>query len=845
MDSQLARAEESLARQLEEIKGLRDTLSIDTTPTGLSHAHNSLEKLRRESSETSTETEPRLSSSSLLGELDIERMESMERSLDYQRQLEELRSELNASRVAIDKQETTHRVEKERLKVELEAAKGQFWVKEDEQSKTLMRLGKELQSSQLALEQYKLDAQSLEDQLQKSRQAIKTKERELQLLQGKPQRKPPPILPAQPHDNEELTRLSEENKMLQEDMESRIAEAERAREADIQKLETQLALAQKETSQLSLQHEIELEEKKREYQSEQARVKGEGESKVAAIRATMERELRMSKERYEIQVEGVQQELKVSRLNTAQLQGKLDSAEQQCESLLLEVSQHRETTSSQAAQFKELQQLQAQQEEELALQLKATQERDSQLAQAANKERVLRGQVSHLQQQLRQSQQRQAALVEDIAMEDTDYSFQAVLPTSPIMSPSRHSYQSDRSFHEEIVTQMKSQLEELQMCLVQQQQSTPSKTNQLSLVQELLATNSTLQENLDREQVERERELALLEVRDLEIQALRERLEEHHSELVDLKNTVSERLGQTLKSLQQKSNASIDDSTAKLEAASMAVAQLSETLRARDERHTSALETLFSEMSQSRITQESYQQEVEQLHSTLDRSREELDHSEQELKRMLDTKEREVGQLREMLDEAQTNYQSLQGKMEDLDREPPTVMQPPSVPGHRLLEDKEVEMEALREEARRAELLRSKAQSATEAARNDMRQRKEQMDQMEAEIRSKEQEISKLQHKLETVVNEPIEAVMQYMESAPLESASDTVFASMEQQVQAGRRHSMQLEANHRDEVEKVWIQSMVLFSCICVVVVVCSCDCMALQFCMTIITCVHTYVHI
>ena len=802
MDSQLARAEESLARQLEEIKGLRDNLSIDTTPTGLSRAHNSLEKLRQESTETSTETEPQLSSSSLLGELDRERMESMERSLDYQRQVEELRSELDASRAAIDEQETTHREEKERLKVELEAAKGQFRVKEDEQSKTLMRLGKELQSSQLALEQYKHDAQSLEDQLQKSRQAIKTKERELQLLQGTTQRKPPPILPAQPHDNE---RFSEENKMLQEDMESRIAEAERAREADIQKLETQLALAQKETSQLSLQHEMKLEEKKREYQSELARVKGEGESKVAAIRATMERELRMSKERYEIQVEGIQQELKVGRLNTTQLQGKLDSAEQQCESLLLEVSQHRETASSQAAQFKELQQLQAQQEEELALQLKATQERDSQLAQAANKERVLRGQVSHLQQQLRQSQQRQAALVEDIAMEDTDYSLQAVLPTSPIMSPSRHSYQSDRSFHEEIVTQMKSQLEELQMCLVQQQ-STPSKTNQLSLMQELLATNSTLQENLDREQVERERELALLEVRDLEIQALREKLEEHHSELVDLKNAVSEKLGQTLKSLQQKSDASIDDSTAKLEAASMAVAQLSETLRTRDERHTSALETLFSELSQSRITQESYQQEVEQLHSSLDRSHEELDHSEQELKRMLDTKEREVGQLREMLDEAQVNYQSLQAKIEDLDREPPTVMQPPSTPGHRLLEDKEVEMEALREEARRAELLRSKAQSATEAARNEMRQRKEQMDQMEAEIRSKEQEISKLQHKLETVVNEPIEAVMQYVESAPLESVSDTVFASMEQQVQAGRRHSVQLEANHRDEVEKVWI---------------------------------------
>ena len=84
----------------------------------------------------------------------------------------------------LTEQKREHEDDMARLKLQLQEVKQQHSAKEKELNKSIVRLGKELQSSQLALEQYKHDAQSLEDQLQKSKQAVKAKEKELHLLHG-------------------------------------------------------------------------------------------------------------------------------------------------------------------------------------------------------------------------------------------------------------------------------------------------------------------------------------------------------------------------------------------------------------------------------------------------------------------------------------------------------------------------------------------------------------------------------------------------------------------------------------------------------------------------------------
>ena len=791
MASQLQKTEDGLVKQLDEVHRLRDMFSNSNLFPTDNYVQTTLDEMEPQGD---------------VYDLEEERTESAEDSVDYQHLSEDLQSQLDESRLEMDQMEATHKEEVERIKSEFECEKQRYLSSAEEQNKTLKRLGKELQSSHLALEQYKHDAQSLENQLQKSRQAIKSKERELrelQLLQGRPQRKTLPLLPPV---NEELMRLRDENKRLQDDIKSKVEEV-----IGMQKVEQSLLA----------EHAKELEMQTQEFHTQLAKAREEGEDKLAALRTMMEKELHMSRERCEIQIQSTQQELKASQLTITQLNNKLESAEKQCESLLHNVSQHKEAATMQASEISQLQEIKRELEKELSLMQRYKDERESQHMQQAHTKHEMKNE--ELQSPLRKSQSR----VEELAiMEEIDYPLETLPLTSPMMSPSRHSYQSDRSYHEEIVAQMKSQLEDLQMCLVQQG-SSPRKANEVTLVQELLQTNSSLQANLEREQRERERELSVLETKNSEIQALREKVEKHHSELLHFQNSITDKCKQMLKSLQQKSDASIHNSSSKVEAANVVVAQLMKTLNTRDERHRSALDTLMAEVKQSQIAQESYRQEVEELHSTLDSSREELDHSQQELQQTLHIKESEISELRKMLDKAHANYRLLQSQKENLQKKSQEVQgYNQSLDVVNKEEDREkregekekrdaelqrkvMEMDGLREEVKRAEQQQSETQSLMDAIQLTMQSKEKDMRAMEEQIRNKEHEVKELQHKLQTVVSEPVEVVMQYVEAAPLESVSDAMFASMQKDLQAGRKHSLQLEVQHKEEVKKVYISEI------------------------------------
>ena len=762
IDLQLASTEDSLAKQLNEIHTLRDKLSNVTSQSSQSQTEMSQDVM-----DNFAETDPE----EHLHDLNWDRRELL---LGSEQHLEVIKCEVEALKAEKMMLIADHKDELEQI---AKANKQKYQEIEDEQNITLKRLRKELHSSQLALEQYKNDAQSLEVQLQKSKQEIKAKERELELLQNRPQRKVLPVVPSQTQRNEEIEELRKENRSLHQNLQERVAEFQSLHEALF-------------TNEVS--YEAQLKAKEYEYQREQEKREKDAKYRASSIQERIEKELVSTKTRCDIQVESVQQLLKGSQLTTEQFKRKLESAEKQCETLLLDLSQQKVTVTTQANQIAELKEIQLRLHEQISHAKQDRQKEDAKCAEKTNMEQKLHSEIERLQCQLRKNSDREEALIEESKLEEVDYSLERI---SPITSPSRHSYQSDYSYHEDIVTQMKSQLVDLQTCLIQQQNSL-SKSNELTLVQELLETNAILQANLEREQKERMKELATLDAKDSSIECLTEKVEEKNQQLV---NFFLEKLEEALECIQQRSEASISTSSSKVSEASTAILKVIEVMR---KRHINAQD---SELHQAQIVQDEFQQEVKKLHSTLDR---EFAQTERELKESLHSKECEVKELRELLEEASESLRSLRSQGDDLlvdticekEESDSGLLDEKEVQGMITESDKEIKFRALQEEVKRA---MNSHQNMTDTIRNDMKLKEKEISCMEAQIYAKEQEIQELQHKLQTVVQEPVE-VIQYVEAAPLESVSDAVFTSMQKDLKAGRQQSVQLETQHKVEVDKV-----------------------------------------
>ena len=709
--------------------------------------------------------------------------------------LEELKSTL-------EKQREFHEGKITQLKEQLHKAKEQHEAKEREHDKSIGRLGKELQSSQLALEQYKNDAQSLEIQLQKSKQAVKEKEKELQIIHGQiVQRRA--LAPPLGDEDFKMTWVAHEQLSIE------ITETHKAREEELKMLRLQLASVTKEMATHSLKYASQLEQTKKEFQAEICKIKCEGETHIADVHSSLNREFQMSKERYEIKIEQIQQELKGSQLNCTQLQSKLEAAEQQCETLLVQVPSH-------TRRIEDLQSIQIKNEEMLAQCQKEIDEKTSKMTQLLATESELKSHMKYIQEQLQQSQKKQAMLIDDIAVEESDGCTEVLVPTSLIQSPSRHSYQSDRSFHEEVVTQMKAQLEELQMVLLQQQLSV-DKSNEMSLVQELLSNNAILKEEVEKGQIEKERKVELMALRDMEIEALKSSMQHYIVLLKRLKDEVAEKIDLALNSLQKRSDASIDDSFSKLHLATHNITFLSQTLHEMEECHTNALETLFCEIGEFKSRENSYQQEVDQLQSSLDQSTEEFQFSKQELEQELEAKEKEVMTLKEKLEEKKAEYRALKAKWRELEKRMPSFKATKTVspkmhssatqlPKEEKKENTQAIQKQVTVKKTESQQVHDEMKTITTKTLDKSREKEYQIQQMEEQILKKEVKIQELQNMLDTVVNEPIEAVLQYIESAPLENVNDAVFVSMQKEMQKERKRSVQQEMELRDSMKKVYI---------------------------------------
>lgn len=74
----------------------------------------------------------------------------------------------------------------------------------------------------------------------------------------------------------------------------------------------------------------------------------------------------------------------------------------------------------------------------------------------------------------------------------------------------------------------------------------------------------------------------------------------------------------------------------------------------------------------------------------------------------------------------------------------------------------------------------------------------------ESEIRIRDIQIQELEWKLDSVVKEPVEAVIQYVDSAPLESVSEAMLVEIQREAEAERGRERERGKQLEEEVVKV-----------------------------------------
>jgi hypothetical protein len=579
IENQLEAMEYNLLKQLSDIHKLQNEVSsnMNSSSTSLLELTTGAAVQADQKSETDTDYQHRIHS--LQHKIDV-----------FTTEKEHL---LTAHREAMDKM-----AEEEKKVIETET----------EHNKAILRLTKELKSSKMALEQYKNDAQSLEVQLNELQQEVKTKDRELQILQGKQQRKVLPILPSE---NKEFSRLKEEKECLLKDIQVKSAEIERMQELQTTELE---------------RYEADLERERQDCQDKLETVTKDAERKIIAFKTKMSEEQALFKMRCNIQVESTQQELKSCQFTLKKLKGIVETAEKQSEHLLFQLSQQRDAVKVKESRIEELENMQKQYQDEISSIQQDKQELELHLNEHINQ---LQSELQIVKSELRLGQTGVVETVPDITC-----SFEVQMPHTPVIT-SRQSFHSDLAYNVEIVSQMKEQLEDLQMCLVQQNSYSSTK-NELALVQQLLEINTSLKEHLERERTERLKEIATLEDKDLQIQALARGEEEYRACLND---SILKGLERDLYNFQQQSEARLSSFSEKLKVANASVLSFIERMKKNRESIVRAETFTSDELHKSQVAEVCCRSENDRQRR---KHEEELDH-------LVTDKKREITEFDEQL----------------------------------------------------------------------------------------------------------------------------------------------------------------------------------------------------
>ena len=681
LDTQLDIAEKSLAEQMEGVKQLFvDATELETMETQqIKQLQEELEKAKMELGEQQAmheKTVTRLAKE--IKKLEDENQAYTTRSQQLEQSEVNLHNELTSLQTELESERQLREEEVNKLVQKLQERQNLLSEIETQKHGEILEVRKELETAQASLVHYQQEVESLTSQMHNSQEALDAKELELAEMQKKFEAAQAGKSQQADIDAEEVTRLktsleqmqeeyaqsSELNEHLQKQVEMFQATVEVSKqnaEEEISKLRSQLITAHDEISEQSTLYEDEILQLKEDSERKLQSWREKAEMRLAEVQEGCQRQI----QRYKVQMEVVHQELKSSEMQQRRLQEKLVEVEQECENALAEINQLREGEESSQLLIADYQVKEEQYLAELAQYRVDVERYQAELSLLRADSRRFEDEVSSNNSGTEEAQVWAVPIDEEIVAVDVTDDLEATpdleatsdfdATTDLETSRPSSSHYSDVSSHEDVVDQMKSQLEELQKLLALQgsKGGEDAVETELSLVQELLSNNAMLQSKVHKMQQkaksEHSKHADSLQAKERTIKALQSKMDLEMQAAMALVAAASSKLLSDLDTLHNQSNKSITHCGSRVETAASKLSAITAVLRDREQRHSSALDSLISELDESRSAVDSYRYEADLLKSRLDKSQEDLNRSRGEMEELQCSREVEMENLRDQL----------------------------------------------------------------------------------------------------------------------------------------------------------------------------------------------------
>lgn len=693
LDTQLALADKSLAEQMEGVIQLfGDAAELETMETKqIEQLKEELEKTKMELGKqqvTHEKTVTRLAKE--IKKLEDDNEAYATRSQELEQSEVNLRTELTSLQTELESERQRCEEKVNKLVQKLQETQNLLSEVEAQKYREILEARQELETAQASLVQYQQEVENLNSQIQHSQETLDAKELELAEMLKRIEAAEVDKGRQADIDAEDVTRLKTSLEQMQEEyaqcrelnehlqkqvemFQATVGASKQEAEEEISKLRSQLITAHDEISEQSTLYEDEILQLKEDSEAKLQSLRVKAERRLAEVQEAYQRQI----QRYKVQTDIVQQELKSSEMQQRHLQEKLVEVEQEYENFLAEINQLRESEGSSQLLIADYQTKEEQYLAELA-QCRVDMERyQAEL-------NLLRADTRNIQDELSSNSGTEEAQVwaapidEEIVAVDVTDGLEATpdleatsdFDVTADLETSRHSssYYSEVSSREDIVDQMKSQLEELQKLLVLQggRGGEDRIETELSLVQELLSNNSVLQSRIHKMQQkaesERSKHADSLQAKERTIKALRSKMEMEMRAAKALVAAASSKLLSDLDTLHNRSNKSITSCDSRVETAASKLSDITATLRDREQRHTGALDGLISELDESRSAVDSYRYEVDLLKSRLDKSEEDLNLSHGEMAELQRGREAEMQNLRDQLRRVESFHDEREGR---------------------------------------------------------------------------------------------------------------------------------------------------------------------------------------
>ena len=706
--------------------------------------------------------------------------------------LEEEKAQLHEDIVSLQQ---SHEADVSMLSKKLDKATGALAIVKADSEEKFRKIKEQLENAQQSNVQYEEQVQALRTELAKSQVHFTSSKSQIQELEVVPISSTTSAAEIDhmrtllEQTQEEFTSVSQMNEQLHRELEMyqlRLTTFEEKAKNDVSSLQLQLVDTQKELSDQSELYSNEISRLKEDQQEEQVRSKQRMETLLSGAQEIHLQQIETIKQQHRQEIESIYQKLMATEEQEKVLQEKLLSMADQYEESLSKIGDLTENESAFQQRITDLENNRLKQKEEIS-QLKV----DIELVQNELKSRN-----------------------REVLEEDFD---------SPVTPQTAQSLGQSRSFdtsmHEELITQMKTQLEELQRSLVLQSKSGGGSTvdEELALINGLIASNETLDAEIDKMKNDFVSECSKYSTslynKDRQIKELQSKIEKEKKAFEALTLTTASRLLATMGTFQDDSDETLTAYKSRIEAAASKLENVNEFLREKDERQTNALDKLLTDLDQSQSAIFGYRDEVERLKSELDKSVLNLSLSHEELIELQSARDREVEGLRNQL---------LNAEESDTTDSPVTHSQQERSPRHIVdvesgqlinssseLEDsptrtstiqlKDEEIQSLRKEIEKFKRMEKQTQNANEDLARELHEKKTSLYLQESELQQRLKQIKELESQLETVISEPVEAVVQYVELQPLENLNEAVLV--------GLRHEAEKHlAKSESDQQKVYV---------------------------------------